>query len=461
MRDEPLKRMMGGLIAVLGLTAALLAPARSAPGPRITMSAGFGFSAGPDGNLYRIDLATGAATLDAPTAGLAGQIEALAWNNSTSHLIGVDVVGDRLVNFPGDTAETLAFLTTDGITPLPVRQPGLTFSDDGTTLFLSNLDEDGTFNLYAIAVTFDLSDPNDPLINTDGIAFLLTPLSEPVVGLGNRLGVLYGLGGADLADGVPPPNNAVIIDPKFGDTPLGKGLGLPFDVFNGGLDVDPGTLDVWGIDDGSGFTIPTAKPAPRGILFGSHLFQIDPETGQAIPGTLVTVNSGGDKPVPLNGFASLAIPPPAPQTECSGQIQVSVNSINFGTVGAKQTKTRSFTIRNVSKSEDLTVSIQQPDGPFSVKNSELDFTLAPGERRTVVVKYSPGNKSKGKDSADLQIDSSDCKNPSVTVHLKGSFKGHLHIGPFPVIDPQPAPPPDHVPTFPGLGSGKGGGKKKR
>src|SRR5205823_272698 len=131
-------------------------------------------------------------------------------------------------------------LTTDGFTPLPVRQCGLTFSSDGSTLYLSNIDEDGTFNLYAIAVTFDLTDPTDPLINTDGIATLLTPLSEPVVGLGNRDGTLYGLGGADLADEVGPSNNLVLIDPKFGDTPVGKGLGLPFDILNGGLDVDPG-----------------------------------------------------------------------------------------------------------------------------------------------------------------------------------------------------------------------------
>jgi len=470
-------RRAGGLLAALIAGTALLAAGFSAQPGRAGTFQNVGFSVQSDGDdqLYSIDLTTGVATPIGPTD--FPDIESLTIFQDPDgflNLIGVDSDLDELVALDPFTGQGTAVgpIVDEFGLPVDCDDTGLTAAGASIptaatagprgvptigTAFMSNTnDADGSFTLYELALPANIGDPVvATMIGGPGA------LGQPVAGLAPDPfdpTLLFGLGGTDPETGFPF-DNLVTVNTGDGTTTEVGLLGTPFDVVDGGLDLDPATGILYGLDDGSG-----SKDR------ASHLFPIDYSSAVPLvrprgafflvdPAAILTVKDPGG--APLSGFESLAIGPPAttPPTECSGTIQVSVKSLNFGTVDKKKSRSRTFTIRNVSKSEDLTVSIQQPDGPFSVKNSELDFTLEPGERRTIVVNYSPARKSKGKDSADLVIESSDCDNPSVTVHLKGTGKGILHIGPFPVIDPQPAPPPDHVPVFPGLGKGKGGGKK--
>jgi len=472
-------RKTGGLVAALIAAAALLAAGFSArpgrAGTVTTPNVGFSVQSDGDDQLYSIELATGIATPVGPTG--FPDIESLCIFEDPDgflNLIGVDSDLDELVSLDPFTGEGTAVgpivdefgLPVDcddtGLTAAGASIPTAAAGPHGVptigSAFMSNTDLDGSFTLYELALPANTGDPVvATVIGGPGA------LGQPVAGLAPDPidpSLLFGLGGTDPVSGLAF-DNLVTVNTGDGTTTEVGLLGTPFDVVDGGLDLDLDTGILYGLDDGTGssdgashlFPIDYSSAAP-GVRPRAAVFLVD-------PAAILTVTDPGG--TPLSDFESLAIGPPAtlPPSGCSGTIQVSVKSLSFGTVDKKKSRSRSFTIRNRSTDEDLTVSIQEPDGPFSVKNSELDFTLAPGERRTIVVNYAPARKSKGKDSADLVIESSDCDNPSVTVHLKGTGKGILHIGPFPVIDPQPSRPPDHVPPFPGRGKGKGGGGKKK
>jgi hypothetical protein len=271
---------------------------------------------------------------------------------------------------------------------------------------------EGVSDLYQL--TFDLADPNAIDANFVGT------LSETVVGLAwDQVDptIIQGLGAA-------PANNLDIIDDTTAlDSPFPTDLGLGFDILDGGLDFDPSTAILWGIDDGSGAFTGKARPRagkahPHGITGQSTLFSIDPGLGTAVDVVGVTDADGN----PLAGFDNLAIGPPAGggiPNPCSGTIRVNVKRLKFGTVKVNHSRVRGFVIRNRSADEVLTITdIELDKGTnYEIANGTGPIDLEPGQSRTVAVRFIPINRGGHFDT--VFVSSTDCDTGDVIVHLQG------------------------------------------
>src|SRR5207245_2581825 len=102
----------------------------------------------------------------------------------------------------------------------------------------------------------------------------------------------------------------------------------------------------------------------------------------------------------------------------SGVISVSPKRLTFGRVRVRCSRTKSVVIRNKSKEQVLNVTISELKDPFSLVKTDTAFTLRPGQKKVVRVRYAPDKR--GKDSDELVIDSSDCINPEITVPISGT-----------------------------------------
>jgi len=86
-------------------------------------------------------------------------------------------------------------------------------------------------------------------------------------------------------------------------------------------------------------------------------------------------------------------------------------------VRAGRTGEKKLVIRNRSRNEDLTVTIQDLAAPFEVVSGGGLHVLAPGGRHTAVIAFSP--EGRGYMKANLVIESSDPNRPLVCVKLAG------------------------------------------
>jgi len=449
-------RTAAGLVALTALALGTLLAGFSAqpskagipPTPNVGFSVNSGTDAGPgDGLLYTIDITPtsptfGVATPVSATPVIATNIESLAFLPDFSELVAVDsdpTNGAQVLGLDPATGEILeqhplVDIDADpsGLTPLFVSMTGLTFTPSAdpslSNLWLTTFNPaEGVSDLYQIG-----PDSVDP--STFDATFV-EELSETVVGLawdGVDPAIIQGLGAT-------PFNNLDIIDNTgLGDSPFKTDLGLGFEIIDGGLDSDPSTGTLWGIDDGSAGTIagkarPRANVHTRGKVRPhapgqSTLFSIDPSLGLAVDVVGVTDPDGN----PLTGFDNLAIGPaatPPPPTTCSGGINVPTKKVKFGNVRVNRSKVRGVTIRNASGDEPLFITALDIDnGDFEVANGDPaevgPLTIAPHGTLVVAIRFTPSGR--GKDNATLTISISDCDKGDRTVRLlgKGIRKGH-------------------------------------
>jgi hypothetical protein len=222
-----------------------------------------------DGQLYTVDLATGAATPIGAPSGLT--ISSLAFSPNGT-LFAIDDFENEIVTVNPTTGAT----TTVGPLGVNVEDTGLTFGADGRLWMTSRVN----LNLFEV----------NP---TTGTATLVGPTNtKTVAGLtGECAGTLLGL---TVSSG-DPTSELVRIDTATGaGTVIGETNVV---VFSGGLDFDPAGA-LFGIDD--------FESGPD----SSRVLSIDPATGAAV--VVANVEAGGD---PVANLRSLAIAPlscPAP-----------------------------------------------------------------------------------------------------------------------------------------------------
>lgn len=211
------------------------------------MAAPIGLSVQSDGDdqLYRIDLATGAAV----AVGAVGfsDVEGLTFDPVSGVLYGVDDATDQLITINTVTGAGTAV----GGLGVAIVDMGLTFDNAGN-LYMST-DSPGTF--YSIN-------------KVTGAATAIGAQGQQVTGLASGGGVIFGLGG----DGT---DNLVTINTTTGVATSVGSLGIS-GINDGGIDFAGSTL--WGIED------------------GGRIFTINTTTGA---GTLVATT--------LTGFEGLAI----------------------------------------------------------------------------------------------------------------------------------------------------------
>lgn len=271
------------LVAALLLPLVAL-PAWSAQGPegdstpskpgQVTPGGGAGVSQGSgkaysidsdaSDSLWRIDLATGVATLIGPTG--FRDIESLSLRGN-GVLYGVDDATNQLVTCNTQTGAC----NRVGAVGHGFTDTGLAFISNGT-LWMSTDEPGPPFRFYRL--------------NPDtGAGTLIGPQGQEVTGLSFWNGVLYGLGG-DYND------NLVIMNRSTGAaTHVGPLVNVT--LVDGGMDFSRNGV-LYGISDPS-----DDQPIP------SQIFTINPATGTATVIATVT-NSGG---TPLRGFESLAVFP--------------------------------------------------------------------------------------------------------------------------------------------------------
>jgi hypothetical protein len=229
-------------------------------GEALALPFGYSVRSDLDDNMYRIDLATGAATLLGPT-GFA-DVEGLAIG-PTGTLYGIDDATDQLLT----CSTTTGACTVVGPLGVTITDMGLSFGPDGV-LYMA-VDAPTPEQLFRINVA-------------TGAATAIGPQGQDVTGLAGRAGIascpsgVFGIGGDNT-------NNLVCMNLTTGAATTIGPTGRNFS--DGGIDFDPATGVLWGVLD-------TAPP--------SEIITINPTTGAA---TLVgTVSVGG-------GFESLAIGP--------------------------------------------------------------------------------------------------------------------------------------------------------
>lgn len=156
-------------------------------------------------------------------------------------------------------------------------------------------------------------------------------------------------------------------------------------------------------------------------------------TGQGAEGT-----PQPSTPSPTPGPTSTATPTetqpptetPLPATRVENTVKrpdvdVSPRALQFGNVGAGETATLTITVENrVTSTSDFAVSSTaitgRNPGAFSVVGGAAPFVLAPGERRTIEVAFSP--TSPGRKEAQLQLPSADDRSQiDVWLTNRGSY----------------------------------------
>jgi P pilus assembly chaperone PapD len=204
----------------------------------------------------------------------------------------------------------------------------------------------------------------------------------------------------------------------FGDVPVGSSKTVTLVIKNTGTD-DINIQNIY-----SSIPEVTVNPTSGSLKGGESLVvtvTFTPTARGNYYGELVIVSNDPSQPsvtIPLAGFSSYA----------SG-IDVSPNSINFGTVSVGQSATNYVRVANNGTS-DLNVSVFVTAGtPFAVSPSS--FTLKPGQFQTLIVTFAPTEK--GSFSGVLAIISDDKNTPKVTVNLLGETPPEFPLSYYPNV----------------------------
>lgn len=99
-----------------------------------------------------------------------------------------------------------------------------------------------------------------------------------------------------------------------------------------------------------------------------------------------------------------------------GTIAVSPSALDFKNVKLKKSKTLGFTLTS-SGTGPLKGSVGKPTGPYTITSGGGSFTLAPGAKKTIKVKFTPTKK--GRKTASIKITTNDLTKPAVTINLTG------------------------------------------
>src|SRR5207245_7916964 len=123
----------------------------------------------------------------------------------------------------------------------------------------------------------------------------------------------------------------------------------------------------------AGVTFSTAVPPPSstkgGLTFDLGTLAVDesrtilitvvPNSAGTLSNT-ASVAAAETDPDPDNSSATITTTVRPASGGCSGKIQISCRRLRFGEVRVGRSRTRSFTIRNTSRNEDLDVSLSGP-----------------------------------------------------------------------------------------------------
>ncbi len=104
----------------------------------------------------------------------------------------------------------------------------------------------------------------------------------------------------------------------------------------------------------------------------------------------------------------------------SGELQLSTNALDFGTIQAGSSKTLEVTIRNTSCAP-LNVSNVSVPPPFSLLNTAPSFTVAGESSHTLEIQYKP--LSREVHAGQIVISSDDRNQATHTVQLSGTARG--------------------------------------
>jgi hypothetical protein len=122
---------------------------------------------------------------------------------------------------------------------------------------------------------------------------------------------------------------------------------------------------------------------------------------------------------PSNVAADTTQAPPVPQFPV---INVTPLLVDFGSVRATQSATRTVNIRNDGGADLIITSITDPTGPYSLVNRpQLPLTIAPGLSADLTLRFAP--LTVGRFTSAFTITSNAPQNPSVTVALDGLGTG--------------------------------------
>ena len=137
--------------------------------------------------------------------------------------------------------------------------------------------------------------------------------------------------------------------------------------------------------------------APFSIVSGGEGFNLSPGQSKSIVvrfaptafgqsfGTLSIMHNAANQNNPINVPLSGTGVTPVPAA-----ITVTPTSVDFGTITLGQISDRTITITNQAGStETLTGNVEAPSAPFSVVSGAGTFNLAPGQFRTVTVRFLP------------------------------------------------------------------------
>ena len=204
----------------------------------------------------------------------------------------------------------------------------------------------------------------------------------------------------------------------FGDVPVGSSKTVALVIKNTGTD-DINIQNIYSsipevtvnpisapLKKGESLTVTaTFTPTARGSYYGELTIVSDDSSQLSVT-------------IPLVGFSSYA-----------NGIDVSPNSINFGTVSVGQSATNYVRVANNGTS-DLNVSVSVTAGtPFTV--SKDSFTLKSGQYETLTVTFAPTEK--GSFSGALAIISDDKNTPKVTVNLLGETPSEFPLRYYPNV----------------------------
>ena len=128
-------------------------------------------------------------------------------------------------------------------------------------------------------------------------------------------------------------------------------------------------------------------------------------------------NFGNSEP---SNTVGVTTPNPAPPP--NPVIDVTPETVNFGTVNITQSATRTVTINNAGGVALVITAINGPAGPFSINNRpQLPVTVAPGQSIQLTVRFTPTSTLAVQ--GNFTIVSNDPARPVVTVTLQGQGAG--------------------------------------